>query len=65
MQYDIMILFRSSILIECKGDDGITTKQYPHFNELTEEFVCDKVLENGFIATETPPIAVVISELSQ
>lgn len=56
------VLFRRSILIECQGRRWDHHNNTPifDFNELTEEFVCEKVLENGFIATETPPITVVI-----
>ena len=45
--------------------DGVTIKQYPYFDELTEAFVCGRVLENGSIATDTPPIAGVMSELTE
>ncbi len=53
-------LFASS---NTKNSNG-SIKQYPKFSELTTDFVCGKVLENGSIAEDTPPIAVVMSQFA-
>jgi hypothetical protein len=51
-------------------DNNITTsrgfiKQYPKFKDLTQDFVCGRVLENGSLENSSPPIAVDLSEFAQ
>ena len=53
-------LFASS---NVKNSDGFT-KKYPNWKELQEDFVCGKVLENGSMARDIPPIAAVMSEFA-
>lgn len=40
-------------------------KAYPLFKDLTQEFVCGNVLENGSMENLTPPIAPILYQFSQ
>ena len=64
--YDQFVETQNKLFIDnnVKNSAG-AYKQYPKFKCLTSAFVCGKVLENGSLANDTPPIAVVMSEFSQ